>query len=508
MVKITKLEHPMPQAVRRKRVAAYTRVSANGDMPMHSLSAQVSYYSSLIQKNPEWEYAGVYTDEGISGRTIKKREGFQKLIGDCDAGKIDIVLVKSVSRFARNTVDLLETIRHLKNIGVEVRFDRENISTFSEDGELLITLLASFAQEESRSISENIKGAIRKRFQQVIPNGHKGPYGYAWDGEMFRIIPEQGKVVKEIYRRYLAGESAHALAKSLAADGVTGQTGTPIEETTIKNILSSLSYTGTMILQKNFSTDGHKLRRNHGELPRYAVEGMFEPLVSMEDFEKTQEIMCRRANSMPNKNPELTAFSGIIKCGNCGRSVSRRTAPNGKKWVCNTREKKGMDICGSRPIMETELMNAVTQVLGTSTYNENAVRMEVERVTVYNGYIEFLLKDRRVKKIVRKYGGFKMRGVFSGKVKCGICGHICQSDTWMFGPSGQKTKTKVWICTEPRKSCSLRRIMDDELREAAKSFLGDDYEARVAEELETVTADNKQLDFIFKNGTVRIWQRK
>ena len=361
MSKITKLESLVPQAVKRARVAAYTRVSADGHMPLHSLSAQVSYYSTLIQRNPEWEYVGVYADQGISGRTIEKRDGFQKLIRDCDAGKIDIILVKSISRFARNTVDLLETIRHLRDIGVEVRFDRENISTSSADGELLITLLASFAQEESRSLSENIKWAIRKRFEQGIPNGHKAPYGYEWDGEMFRIIPEQGKVVKEIYRRYLSGESAHAVAKSLAAEGVVGQAGAPIEVTTVKNILSSFSYTGTMILQKSYLTDGHKRRKNKGELPRYAVEEMFEPLVSTEDFEKVQEIMRRRADSMPNRNPTLTAFSGIMKCGQCGSSVCRRTGPNGKKWVCNTRERKGMNICGSRPIRETELMDAAVQ---------------------------------------------------------------------------------------------------------------------------------------------------
>ena len=311
MLKITKIERGVPQAVKKKKVAAYTRVSADGDMPLHSLSAQISYYSSFIQKNPEWEYAGVYADESLSGYTIKKRDEFHRLIADCDAGKIDIILVKSISRFARNTVDLLETIRHLKDIGVEVRFSRENISTFIGDGELLLTLLVSYAQEESRSISENIKWATRKRFEQGIPNGHKAPFGYEWDGEMFRIIPEQGEVVKTIYRRYLAGESAHALAKSLAAVGVTGQMGSPIEESTVKNILSSFSYTGTMILQKNYFTEERKRKRNKGELPRYAVEEMFEPLVSVEDFEKAQEIKRQRADAMPNKEPELTAFSGI-----------------------------------------------------------------------------------------------------------------------------------------------------------------------------------------------------
>ena len=167
-----------------------------------------------------------------------------------------------------------------------------------------------------------------------------------------------------------------------------------------------------------------------------------------------------------------------------------------------------MNICGSRPIRETELMNAAAQALGTGTYDEDIVRMEVKRVTIYGDRIEFYLKDGRIKKIARKYGGFKMRGAFSGKIKCGICGCVCQSDTWRLGSDGQKVKKKVWICVTPRKSCNLRRIMDDELREAAESYIGKDYEARFVEEIESVIADNKKLDFIFKDRTVKTWQRK
>lgn len=167
-----------------------------------------------------------------------------------------------------------------------------------------------------------------------------------------------------------------------------------------------------------------------------------------------------------------------------------------------------MNICGSRPIRETELMDAAAQALGTGTYDEDIVRMEVKRVTIYGDRIEFHLKNGRIKKIVRKYGGFKMRGAFSGKIKCGICGCVCQSDTWRLGSDGQKVKKKVWICTTPRKSCNLRRIMDDELREAAESYIGKDYESKFVEEIVSVIADNKKLDFIFRDRTVKIWQRK
>ena len=221
MPKISKITTQMPMLVRRKRVAAYARVSMETEQLLHSLSAQVSYYNALIQKNPNWEYAGVYVDEGITGTSTKHREDFKRLIADCKARKIDMILVKSISRFARDTVDTLKTTRFLKTLGIDVYFERENIHSMSEDGEFLLTLLASYAQEESRSISENIKWATRKKFEAGISNGHKAPYGYSWDGEMYRIIPAQGEVVKEIYRRYLTGESAYGIAKILADRGIS-----------------------------------------------------------------------------------------------------------------------------------------------------------------------------------------------------------------------------------------------------------------------------------------------
>ena len=249
MATITKITAQIPKIKAKLRVAAYARVSVTAEGPHHSLSAQVSYYSSLIQSNPEWEYAGVYADEGISGTNTRNRDEFNRLIADCEKGKIDMVLVKSISRFARDTVDTLKTVRRLKQLGIAVYFEREKINSLSSDGELLLTFLSSYAQEESRSISENVKWRVRKKFEQGIPNTHNAAFGYRWDGEMYRIIPEQGKVVKEIYKRYLSGEPAYSIAKDLASRGVCGQQqGRPIEQTTVKDILSNISYTGTMML--------------------------------------------------------------------------------------------------------------------------------------------------------------------------------------------------------------------------------------------------------------------
>ena len=175
---INKIEPKIPQMPSRKKVAAYARVSMESERLQHSLSAQVSYYSGFIQKNPAWEYAGVYADDGITGTKTNDRTEFNRMLADCEAGKIDIILTKSISRFARNTVDLLNTVRHLKELGISVQFEKERIDSLSEDGELMLTLLASFAQEEIRSLSDNVKWGTIQRFKQGIPNGKFNIYGY------------------------------------------------------------------------------------------------------------------------------------------------------------------------------------------------------------------------------------------------------------------------------------------------------------------------------------------
>ena len=390
---------PRPRLAPRKRVAAYARVSMETDLLLHSLSAQVSHFSSLIQGNAGWEYVGVYADSGVTGTSTEHRDEFKRLLADCDAGLIDIVLAKSISRFARDTVDCLKTVRHLKDIGVEVRFEREGISTFSTDGELLLTLLASFAQAESDSISANVKWATRKRFAEGLPNGHKATFGYIWDGEMFRIIPEQGEIVKQIFERYLAGESGYSIAKALKKDSIVGQSGGPMAESTIKDILSNPAYTGTMVLQKNYFTENHVRKKNRGELPQYAVEGMFEPLVSKEDFERAQIIRQRRAVACPNTKAVPTRFSGLMKCGNCGCGISRRTSDGKKRWVCNTRERKGMKVCGLRPLSEAELEEAAETV---GAEDDEAFRRQVKTILVYDDHIEFILENGKVKTWKRK----------------------------------------------------------------------------------------------------------
>ena len=204
---ITKLENKIIELPKQKRVAAYARVSVERGRTLHSYSAQVSYYNELIQKNPEWEFAGVYSDLGISGTGIEKRNDFKRLLQDCEEGKIDIILTKSISRFARNTVDLLNVVRHLKELGVEVRFEKENIYSLTGDGELMLSILASFAQEETISISNNVKWGIRKKFEKGIPNGSPKVYGYRCVDMKFEVVPEEAEVIKYIYDNFLQNKA-------------------------------------------------------------------------------------------------------------------------------------------------------------------------------------------------------------------------------------------------------------------------------------------------------------
>ena len=199
MPKITKIEPVVPLVKPRLKVAAYARVSKETDRLMHSLSAQVSYYSELIQKNPEWEYAGVYADSFISGTSMDNRPELQRLLSDCEKGAVNIILCKSISRLARNTVDLLNIVRHLKELGIEIRFEKEGVNTLSSEGEVMITLLASFAEQESRSISDNCKWGIRKRFQKgLIGTANKHILGYRYDAQQdkYVIVPEEAETVR------------------------------------------------------------------------------------------------------------------------------------------------------------------------------------------------------------------------------------------------------------------------------------------------------------------------
>lgn len=281
-----------------KRTAAYIRVSLETERLRNSLAAQESYFTELIRSDPGMSFAGIYADSFITGTEAARRPGFLRLISDCERGGIDLVLCKSISRFARNTVDLLETVRHLKSLGVELRFEKENISTFSADGELMLTILASFAQEESRSISENVKWGIRRRFQSGNAEmRNKAVYGYRYDGGKYVVCPEEAEIVRGIFHSYIAGMSLRKIAETLAEKGAKTIRGRNFSHNAVNYIVRNELYTGDILLQKTFVKDciSHTRSRNNGELPQYLFSCRHEPIIDKAVFEQAREETLRRA---------------------------------------------------------------------------------------------------------------------------------------------------------------------------------------------------------------------
>ena len=409
---VNKIEPKVPQMPSRKRVAAYARVSMESERLQHSLSAQVSYYSSLIQKHPEWEYAGVYADNGITGTKTTSREEFNRMLADCEAGKIDIILTKSISRFARNTVDLLETVRHLKDLGISVQFEKEHIDSLTEDGELMLTLLASFAQEESRSISDNVKWGTVQRFKQGIPNGRFQIYGYRWEGDHLVIHEEEAAIVRLIYDNFLKGLSAETTEKQLAEMGVKSYKGQHFGNTSIRQILRNITYTGNLLFQKEYTVDpiSKKSRINRGELPQFFVENTHEAIIPMETYQAVQNEIARRRELgvFANWRINTNCFTGKIKCGYCGQSFMRNTRRRRLKGIpveqcdkyttygCGTQKKKGGK-CPAKDIPEETLKAKCAEVLGLDTFDEEIFSAQMEKIIVPEHFVlEFHMTDGQV----------------------------------------------------------------------------------------------------------------
>lgn len=355
MESIVKLVSPIATLPTKKRVAAYARVSSGKDAMLHSLAAQVAYYSGVIQKNAEWEYAGVYADEAFTG-TKDSRPEFQKLLDECRKGNIDLVLTKSLSRFARNTITTLETIRELRSLGVDVWFERENIHSIGTDGEFLLTILASFAQEESLSASENQKWRIRKKFEEGIPTGTIMMGYQTIDGE-FVIIPEEAEVVRMIFSDYLSGMGLNAIVRKLRDMGIPTKHERTWKESVVRKMLTNEKYKGDMRLQKCFRFDhiSKKTVKNEGQLPQYYVEEAHEAIIDKVTFDAVQEELKRRSVPAPKAPPTIYPFTRKIVCEKCGKNYRRKTTASGIRWICTTFNTYGKAYCDSQQIPESTL---------------------------------------------------------------------------------------------------------------------------------------------------------
>jgi len=344
-------------------VAAYARVSTDSDEQLTSYEAQVDYYTKYIQERADWNFIFVYTDEGISGTNTKKRDGFNRMITDALDGKIDLIITKSVSRFARNTVDSLTAVRKLKDKGVEVYFEKENIFTFDGKGELLITIMSSLAQEESRSISENVTWGKRKSAADGnISLPYKQFLGYEkGEDRLPHIVEKEAAIIRLIYKQFLEGKTPTAIAKYLTAQGIPTPAGKPNWRCgVVESILTNEKYKGDAVLQKTFTTDflTKKKKVNEGEVPQYFVKHSHDAIIEVDEFDLVQAEMARR--KLLGKSYRCTScFSARLVCGDCGSFFGSKVWHSTSKyrrtiWQCNHKFRDG-DRCSTPHFLEDEI---------------------------------------------------------------------------------------------------------------------------------------------------------
>lgn len=391
--KIERIEKPVPT---KKRVAAYARVSSEKDASLKSLSSQISYYSEYILKHPGWEYIGVYADEGVTG-TCGERPEFQKLMADCRAGKIDMVITKSISRFARNTLTMLEAVRELKELNINVYFERENIYSMSGDGELMLTILASFAQEESRSVSENCKWRIRKGFAKGELINLRFLYGYHICKGRIEVNEAEAEVVRRIFLEYLEGKGCSSIAKELKAADIPRPRGGSWNSEKVANILKNEKYTGNALLQKRFVTDHltKKLEANGGRLPMYFAEGTHPAIIETETFELAGKLLQENhLKNKPKRGRSRYPFTSMITCGHCGKQFKRKISGGRVYWNCSTYLKFGVSACPSKQIPESILESLGAKACGSVDFDESLFQNAVKGIrSAGPGELEFQMAD-------------------------------------------------------------------------------------------------------------------
>ena len=371
----------------KRKVAAYARVSTEHEEQQSSYEAQCDYYTNFIRTRDDWEFAGIYSDEGISATSTKHREGFQQMVSDALEGKIDLVLTKSVSRFARNTVDSLSTIRQLKEHGTEVYFEKENIWTFDSKGELLLTIMSSLAQEESRSISENVIWGHRKRMADgkvMVPFSRFLGYDRGEDGNLV-VNREEAKTIKLIYGDFLAGLSCYAIAEKLTAMGVKTPAGKDKwSQGTVKRILQNEKYAGNALLQKSYIADFLTKKQvvNHGEVPQYFVEDNHEAIIEPAVFDRVQDMLKERSKKKGYSG--VTIFSSRIRCGCCGGWYGSKVWHSTDKyrrviWQCNSKF-KDQTRCQTPHLTEDEIREAFIRVVNSLITDRKEVLTELRSV--------------------------------------------------------------------------------------------------------------------------------
>ncbi len=382
--------------LKRLRVCAYARVSSGKDAMLHSLSAQVSYYQKFIASHIDWQFCGIYADEAFTG-TKETRAQFQQMLSECRKGNIDLIVTKSISRFARNTITLLQTVREFKAMGVDIFFEEQNIHTLSSDGELMLTILASYAQEESLSASENAKWRIRKGFEAGELMNFRYLFGYRIVKGKVSIHEENAKIVREVFARFVEGSSLADIAHWLNNSGVP-----PIESgiwtsKKLRAMLSNEKYTGNALLQKTY-TNNHlekKKRINRGELPMYYVEETHPAIVDMITFQIAKERLEEATQYFaPTTLPSESPFSKKMVCGYCGEYVKRAKNNARTIWHCHRYLERGRAGCSEAKQIRNDMLESLCcEVFGFDNFDAEFIEKNVAQGIVFAGRLVFKMKD-------------------------------------------------------------------------------------------------------------------
>ena len=430
----------------KKRVCAYCRVSTDESEQLSSYRLQKDYYTQFIQNHPHWKLAGIYSDYARSGTSVKKRTEFQQMIQDCREGKIDLIITKSISRFARNTLDCLNFVRLLKSLSppVAIYFERENINTLDTKSELLLTILSCIAQDEARNISENMKWSIQKKYQSQqarCPANYLLGYEKDGDGKL-KINEEEAVIVRRIFQEYLNGKGVRIIAEELKTEGILSGRGTTCwGKNSVLNILKNEKYCGDVLMQKDFTVDflTHHRKRNTGELPKYYLQDHHAPIIPREEWEQIQAEIKRRHELLTEKNrnvrqafSSVSVFSNRLFCGNCGQPLTRSSAKlvvagckeHRPVWRCRATsakncKKSGYMKCHAKRRQEDQIKSGFMKMLAelkeqpvpisrkdktldfvlsqldvSSAFNDNYFRTLIGRETVYDdGTVEYTFRS-------------------------------------------------------------------------------------------------------------------
>ena len=389
---------PIAAKEKRLKVCAYARVSTDSLKQEDSLENQTSSYERIITSNPTYEYVGIYADQGISGYS-ENRPAFKSMIEKARAGGIELIITKSVSRFARNTVTVLKVARELKELGVGIFFEEQNIHTLSGEGEMVLTFLASFAQEESRSVSENMKWRIKKDFEQGLIWGGNACLGYRLVNRKLQLVEDEASIVQMIYDLYLEGYSDNAIAKILNDKEIKPHKAKLWQRTSVMKILTNYNYTGDLILQKTYIKDhlNKQQKPNNGEMNQYLVSNAHEPIISKEVFNQAQAL--RKSKSAKRKvvQNHNYPFKGLMKCGLCHKAFTIKHTANGPVWMCSTLRTKGKSYCDNKQVPNSKVIEGANHILKQHNFNETHFKSKVKWIEAMpDKLLLFKMRDEKI----------------------------------------------------------------------------------------------------------------